>query len=70
MRANLKRSELDFILPANRDLIIYRTADLGKGEWEAVEGLRFIRYSKTKQIIRLREPITQSRFYRIEVREP
>lgn len=70
VRANLKRSELDFILPANRDLIIYRTADLGKGEWEAVEGLRFIRYSKTKQIIRLREPITQSRFYRIEVREP
>ena len=70
VRANLNESELDFILPANRDLIIYRTTDLGKKKWKIVEGLKFIRYSNTKQIIRLSEPITERRFYRIEVREP
>ena len=70
VRADLNKSELDFILPANRDLIIYHTTDLGKEEWKIVEDLKFIRYSNTKQIIRLSEPITKRRFYRIEVREP
>jgi hypothetical protein len=70
VRANLNKSELDFILPANRDLIIYQTTDLGKEKWKIVEGLKFIRYSNTKQIIRLSESITKRRFYRIEVREP
>jgi len=70
VRANLNESELDFILPANRDLIIYQTTDLGKEKWKIVEGLKFIRYSNTKQIIRLSEPISKRCFYRIEVREP
>ena len=70
VRADLNKSELDFILPANRDLIIYHTTDLVKEKWKIVEDLKFIRYSNTKQIIRLSEPITKRRFYRIEVREP
>jgi len=70
VRSNLNGSELDFILPANRDLIIYKTTDLGIGKWEMVKGLKYIPYSNTKQRVRIREPIAQQRFYRIQVREP
>ena len=70
VRANSRRSELEFVLPANRDVTIEATNDLGSGNWKTVEDLRFDRYSPTRQIIRLREPLGQRRFYRIQVREP
>ena len=70
VRVSKVRSELDFVLPANRDVTIETTENLGHGNWKTVEGLRFDRYSPKRQIIRLREPPTQRRFYRIIAREP
>ena len=70
VRANSRRSELEFVLPANRDVTIEATDDLGSSIWETVEGLHFDRYSPTLQVIRFREPLSHRRFYRIQVREP
>ena len=70
VRANRERSELEFVLPANRDVTIEATEDLGSSIWETVEGLHFDRYSPTRQVIRFREPLSHRRFYRIQVREP
>ena len=64
------RSEIEFVLPANRDVTVFASDSLGSGTWHPVEGVQFDRYSNNRQIIRVREALGQQRFYRVEVREP
>jgi hypothetical protein len=70
VRISEMRSEIEFVLPANRDVTVFATDSLGSGAWQPVEGVQFDRYSNNRQIIRVREALGQQRFYRVEIREP
>ena len=70
VRISEMRSEIEFVLPANRDVTVFATDSLGSGAWHPVEGVQFDRYSNNRQIIRVREALGQQRFYRVEIREP
>ena len=63
-------SEIEFVLPANRDVTLFATDSLGSSGWRPVENVRFDRYANNRQIIRVREALGQRRFYRVEIREP
>jgi hypothetical protein len=70
VRISETRSEIEFVLPANRDVTVFATDSLGSGAWQSIEGVQFDRYSNNRQIIRVREALGQRRFYRVEIREP
>ena len=70
VRISETRSEIEFVLPANRDVTVFASDSLGSGTWQPVEGVQFDRYSNNRQIIRVREVLGQRRFYRVEIREP
>ena len=70
VRISETRSEIEFVLPANRDVTVFASDSLGSGTWQPVEGVQFDRYSNNRQIIRVREALGQQRFYRVEIREP
>ncbi|MBT3913815.1 MAG: hypothetical protein HOF22_11575 [Verrucomicrobia bacterium] len=70
VRISETRSEIEFVLPANRDVTVFASDSLGSGTWHPVEGVQFDRYSNNRQIIRVREALGQQRFYRVEIREP
>ena len=63
-------SEIEFVLPANRDVTLFATDSLGSSGWRPVENVRFDRYANNRQIIRVSEALGQRRFYRVEIREP
>jgi len=70
VRVSKTRSEIEFVLPVNRDVTLFAADSLGSGAWQPVEGVQFDRYSNNRQIIRVREALGQQRFYRVEIREP
>jgi hypothetical protein len=70
VRISETRSEIEFVLPANRNVTVFASDSLGSGTWQPVEGVQFDRYSNNRQIIRVREALGQRRFYRVEIREP